>query len=125
MTTLFFLLGIFPMMWELSVMVDIDRSFNIVTKIRTLKKGDPQYIKILKDYSLFIILMVLYCLWTFIGLATSQWPLFLLVILISLIPKKIKWLFWLDAMISFCILLFILLNKFHFHVDVLHLIFKK
>ena len=54
-----------------------------------------------------------------IGLLSQQWPLFSLILILSLITSKvrhIKWVRNLDTIISIAILIFIVLNKFHFRL---------
>ena len=54
-----------------------------------------------------------------IGLMSQQWPLFSLMLILSLITSKvrhIKWIRNLDFVISIAILIFIVLNKFHFRL---------
>ena len=60
----------------------------------------------------------------FIGLISSQWIGFLALIVLSLIPKK--WFTWriIDNILGIAILLFVLLNKYHFQIDFNSLIIK-
>ena len=54
-----------------------------------------------------------------IGLISQQWPLFALILILSLITSKvrhIKWIRNLNFVISIAILIFIVLNKFHFRL---------
>jgi hypothetical protein len=59
-----------------------------------------------------------YTIWTFIGFFTFQWSAFLLLFFLGLIPKKQVWYRWIDSFISFILLLFIILNAYHFKVDI-------
>lgn len=62
---------------------------------------------------------VIYMSIVLIGLLSQQWPLFSLILILSLITSKvrhIKWVRNLDAIISIAILIFIVLNKFHFRL---------
>lgn len=62
---------------------------------------------------------VIYTSIVLIGLLSQQWPLFCLILLLSLITSKvrhIKWVRNLDTIISIAILIFIVLNKFHFRL---------
>jgi hypothetical protein len=62
---------------------------------------------------------VIYMSVILIGLMSQQWPLFSLILILSLITSKvrhIKWIRNLDAIISIAILIFIVLNKFHFRL---------
>ncbi len=54
----------------------------------------------------------------FIGLLSFQWYFFLLIIIMGFIPKgKYIWIRRVDSLITISILLFIVLNKFHFHIN--------
>lgn len=62
---------------------------------------------------------VIYMSVVLIGLMSQQWPLFSLILILSLITSKvrhIKWIRNLDVIISITILIFIVLNKFHFRL---------
>lgn len=62
---------------------------------------------------------VIYMSIVLIGLMSQQWPLFALILILSLITSKvrhIKWIRNLDTIISIAILIFIVLNKFHFRL---------
>ena len=64
----------------------------------------------------------LYIIWVFAGLFTSQWILFLAIIGLSFIPKNNIIVRWVDAFLSCFVLLFIILNVYHFKIDLLSLI---
>lgn len=74
-----------------------------------------------KDYStteaVFILLQVLYFLWIFVGFFSSQWILFGSIFLLSFIPKKIYIINFIDSVLTIGILLFMIVNKFHLHLD--------
>lgn len=63
-----------------------------------------------------------YAIFMFIGLMSSQWLSFSIVILLAFIPKKWLWWRYVDGIITIIILLFAIINKFHFHIDVLQFI---
>jgi hypothetical protein len=66
---------------------------------------------------------IIYLFLVFIGLFSSQWPAFLSLILIGILASK----FWkyspigrkLDSALSILIILFIIINRYHLHIDVL------
>ncbi len=62
---------------------------------------------------------VIYMSVVLVGLMSQQWPLFSLILILSLITSKvrhIKWIRNLNTIISIAILIFIVLNKFHFRL---------
>jgi len=58
----------------------------------------------------------LYLCWAFLGLFSSQWFLFLIMLIIGIIPGRTKWLYWIDALISVILILFIIINKYQLHI---------
>lgn len=53
-----------------------------------------------------------------IGLVTFQWYLFVSILILSLIPKRgFIWAYYIDSILCLTILLFALLNKYHFHLN--------
>lgn len=59
-----------------------------------------------------------YLILTFIGLLSSQWLLFLILIMFSIIiPKKWKFIIVIDAVIGLIVVISIVINKFHIHYD--------
>lgn len=68
-----------------------------------------------KNYSY---LTILYFLWTFVGLLTSQFIPFLFILLLCLVPTKYWFLKWIDSLLSLSLIIFILINKFHLHINV-------
>jgi len=66
--------------------------------------------------------MLGYLIWSIIGLFTSQWILFLILIGLGLLPKKSPILTFINCLISLCLLVFIILNVYHLHFDLLSII---
>jgi hypothetical protein len=83
----------------------------------------------LSDFSMtqtaFTFLSFGYLAWTLVGLFSSQWVLFLALMLLGFIPKRFVWYRAFDAFVSFVILLFIVLNAYHFKIDVWHWIVNR
>lgn len=62
-----------------------------------------------------IIQSVIYMALTIVGLFTFQWYAFVVMLLISAIPKRVWWYVRIDALLSILIILYVVINKFHFH----------
>lgn len=113
----------------LAILYEITCVFN-PGKIISAKKDvkSKKWDEMKDNYQVLSVLMPLYCLWTMVGLFTSQWLLFLVIIGLSLIPKKdIKLFIFIDAVLSLFLLLFIVINKFHLHysmTDIVNYIVK-
>ena len=118
MTTLFYLLLIIPLLYELVSLMNVEvyefaRKTYCTKEIKTKDQTTNQ-----KAYML---CGGLYLILTFIGLVSSQWLLFLAIFLINIMPRKIRYnriVFLFDTFICSAILLFVILNHFHFHIDI-------
>lgn len=113
MKHLFYFLAILPIIWEMMNLVSIKKTHEIATSMKGKKYDD--YSTSQKTLG---VCMLGYIIWTFIGLFSFQWVLFLGLILFRLIPKKYIWFRWIYSLISFIVLVFILLNGYHFKIDV-------
>lgn len=58
------------------------------------------------------------------GLMSTQWLAFATIIALALVPKRWLWWRYIDTVLSILLLLYIILNKYHFHIDLFTLIFK-
>lgn len=79
-----------------------------------------------EDYSgtfiIYVVLQVFYWIYCMMGLMSSQYLLFAVLLMLGIIPQRKLWLLRIDSAITIGILLFIMLNKYHFHIDLYHLI---
>lgn len=66
---------------------------------------------------------ILYLIYAVIGLMSSQCLLFALLIILGFVPKKVLVWRYIDSILSISILLFIILNKYHFHINIFNSIF--
>lgn len=116
MKTFYYYIGIVPMIWELLSIMEIHKVHAFCTEYKLLSKRKDKY-TMSSTQHMFTLFMGMYVVWAITGLFSSQWFLFLVLLLISFIPKKFIFMRLLDACISFGLLLFIILNRFHFHID--------
>lgn len=107
-------MGVFALIFELYAMSSPKKVTIFTEGMRKLKTTD--YTSEHKTYAL---LMLIYMLWTVAGLFTSQWVLFVFMLILSVIPKRVFWWVSIDGAISASVILFIILNKYHLHIDVL------
>jgi hypothetical protein len=112
MTTLFYFLAIFPLLYEMLVVADTKKVHNFIMNMK-----DKQVSDMTDKQKNFSILQFLYFAWTIIGLFTINWPAFSLIFFLALIPQKIIFLRMLDGFLTFIILLFILINYFHLNIN--------
>lgn len=114
MKTLYYLMGILPIFIECAKVFDPKK---IVKEIEGVK-AEKDIEKMIKNGGCFwIAVQLYYMIWSIAGLVTAQWPVFLLLIVLSFIPKKNIAVFWLNALFSLLALIFILINEFHLHID--------
>lgn len=112
MTTLFYFLAIFPLLYEMLVVADTKKVHNFIMNMK-----DKQVSDMTDKQKNFSILQFLYFVWTIIGLFTINWPVFSLIFFLALIPQKIIFVRMLNGFLTFMILLFILINYFHLNIN--------
>lgn len=116
MKHVFYFLTIFPILWEVMTLVNLNKTHQFVLSLKAMK--GKKFDEFTSSQKLFPICMIGYIIWTFIGFFSFQWVVFLLLFLFGLIPKKYAWYRWIDSFISFIVLCFIVLNAYHFKIDV-------
>lgn len=129
-TTIFFLFKEIQWLYSPRERVADVKQFSELSKLNKGKKWDdfsPEYKSELKSK----IGVVLIPLWMFVGLFTFQWSAFLIMLLfnfviIAPISQLTKYSFaylilhWLNSVIGFAFGIFVILNHYHLHIDVLH-----
>ena len=113
MKHLFYFIAILPLIWEMTNLLNIKRTHNFQKRMNKKSKSE-NFTTSEKSLSF---LTHGYLVWVFIGLFSFQWIVFLSIIILGLIPKKLLLIRWVDSLISFVLLLFILLNAYHFKID--------
>jgi len=126
MTHIFYFFTLFALAWEYKNFTDpyaVKRWADYAKKhmkkenVESRKKAGEEIIE--SSVVFFFPLNLLYMFWAFVGLFTSQWALFAALYLLSLIKRKDRSATYrrINGFISFCILVFIILNKYHFKLD--------
>ena len=121
---IFYLFGIVAILFELWSIYNFKKLTSFGEKLqKNSKLSEEEKVPITYNESVFIFCIWSYFLWTFVGLFTSQWVLFLGLIMLSLLTgliNKIKrtetWNF-VDSVLSISIILLAILNTYHFHID--------
>jgi hypothetical protein len=121
METIFYILGMIPIMAELLVLGNPKKYYDAIHKLRETDDKDEKA-AIISDMSTGCTLQAFYAVWTFVGLATFQWPIFLFLILFGFAMQKsrLSWrfakpLYYVDGVLSIAILLFLIINGIHLH----------
>lgn len=127
MTHVFYILIAFFIFVELIVLFSQKNIHSAVKRLKKLnkeKKGKLSFDEIGASMTLYQSIGIIYLIYCLAGLMSSQWVLFALIILLAFIPKRWLWWRYVDSIVTLLILAFILLNKYHFHIDMFHLIIK-
>lgn len=123
MKHVFYFLTIFPILWEVMNLVSINKTHQFALGLKAMKgKMYDEYSSSQKSFSIY---MIGYIIWNFIGFFSFQWTVFLVLFLFGLIPKKYIWYRWIDSLISLVVLIFIVLNAYHFKIDIWQLVLFK
>lgn len=121
MTHIFYFLLTIPLLYELYIMNNPRKFNNFKTNFINRDKSK----KLTDNQALFVLVTLTYLLLTLLGLFSFQWILFLVILLMSLMPKKYSIIICLDAFITVTILLFIIINKYHLHINITDIVWKK
>lgn len=113
MEHVFYLLVSFFLAFEILFLFAVKKIHASVNKYRDLSNVQDMS----ATFATYYVVNVLYFLTCVIGLISSQWACFLLILALCFIPKR--YLTWriIDGVISILILLFVILNKYHFRID--------
>lgn len=116
MASIFYFFAIFAILFELVAFQNPQRILDKEKHIRETKNDNDVF---KHQYAIFSLLMLLYILWNLIGLFSSQWFLFGLLLLLGLIFKgrKYVWHVRLYSFLTLVILIFIILNKYYLHLE--------
>lgn len=115
MKHLFYFIAFLPILWEAMVLARPKVVNHFLDNIRA-KSGSPE--SYTKTEKLFGYLQLGYFTWCFVGLFSYQGILFLPMVILGVVPKKYPILRYIDSLISIALLIFIILNEYHFHIDV-------
>lgn len=127
MTHVFYILIAFFIFVELIALFSQKNIHSAVKRLKKLnkeKKGKLSFDEIGASMTLYQSIGIIYLIYCLVGLMSSQWVLFALIILLAFIPKRWLWWRYVDSIVTLLILAFILLNKYHFHINMFHLIIK-
>ena len=127
MTHVFYILIAFFIFVELIVLFSQKNIHSAVKRLKKSnkeKKGKLSFDEIGASMTLYQSIGIIYLIYCLVGLMSSQWVSFALIILLAFIPKRWLWWRYVDSIVTLLILAFILLNKYHFHINMFHLIIK-
>lgn len=113
MEHVFYLLVSFFLAFEILSLFAVKKIHASVNKYRDLSNVQDMS----ATFAIYVVVNVIYFLACIVGLMSSQWVCFILILILSLFSKRhIVWRI-IDGVISIMVLLFVILNKYHFHID--------
>lgn len=113
MEHVFYLIVAFFLWFEILSLISVRKIHASVNKYRDLSNIQDMS----ATFATYYVVNVVYFLVCIVGLMSSQWICFLVILALSPISKRhISWRI-IDGVISIMILLFVILNKYHFHID--------
>ena len=119
MTHIFYLLLFIFIYYEIWVIGNAKRLSEKIKEYKSIpEEGQTEYISKNSHLLTWALFNVFYFFYVFIGMFTSQWWLFLTIIAMGFIPKKKPLARKIDAIVAMAILLFILINKYHLHINI-------
>jgi len=131
MEHLFYFMVILCFLFELFKIPNATDICNFIRKNNEYKKVNgkvPEYSSFTPNQKTFYTMSSVYTVVCLIGLFSSQWLLFLAIFLQTIvmvfIRRKYPVIIKIDSTISAFILLFIVINKYHIHLDLFNLIFN-
>jgi hypothetical protein len=124
---LFYACMIIPIICELEAILSTNKLIAIGKRVKDIGKlsHDEKLVAFQadKELSSAVIIYSFYLTWLFFGLFSSlNWSIFLFLLLVSFIPKRIFLLRFADGIISFCLLIFAFINAFHLHINMFNVI---
>ena len=111
MTKIYYLLILLPIIWEITVISDLNTIFESFERITLYGKDDKNELN--STDRVISVFMIFYLIWAVIGLLSSNYGWFALLIGLSVIPKKKKWILLADAILSLIILIIIVIRVYH------------
>jgi len=119
MKHLFYFIGIVPILWELICVLDTKKVHKFHLKLKAKKYDEMD-----SSQKAITFLMLFYVLWILVGLFSSQWIIFTFYFILGIIPKNKIWHRKFDGILSVLMLVFIILNVYHFHIDIWSILIK-
>jgi len=121
MKHIFYLITILPILWELMCLVKPVRAKKFKESVKALK-GKP-FEEWTNNQRNVTVLNLMYLIWIFVGLFSGQWVVFLIILLLSFVPKKFVFMIVIDSFVTLCLLIFLIINAYHLKID-LYLVVK-
>lgn len=119
MKHIYYLFTLLPILFEYLNLQDTKRIHEFIERLKTTPHKEQTGYQ--KTYG---VLMLGYWLWAVIGLFSFQWPVFLFMLILGAFPKKLIFVRWIDSLISIVVLIFIIVNAYHLHINLYQWLIK-
>jgi len=116
---IFFFFALIAIVYE---MWSIKNSKRLVELSEMIRKStnDKKEVEPKPAYAVFIVCQALYCFWALVGLFSSQWVIFAILLLLGSLSffgfTKTRVYIICDAIITLGLLVFMVINAFHLHI---------
>jgi len=117
MKHIYYFFAFFAILWESGCIIETKKVHEFIIKLKADSKN-KKFDELSNNQKSLIFLQLFYGIWAFIGLFTFQWSIYIVFFITSFIPKKNIIARKADAIISLLILFFIILNTYHFKIDI-------
>lgn len=123
---IFFTFAVIAIMYEFWSIYNFDKLNIFRKKIMAISKKDPENGKLTGNDGAFVLLQLGYFAWCFLGLLSSQWVVFVFILLLSLMNSIFKGRVWniIDSILTILALIFAILNAIHFHINLFDLVWN-
>lgn len=118
MIHLFYLSSIVFVIYSIFSMINPKKLTNFFSSFKELKNSKELTNDKIATGCLLALISVFFLIWVLVGLLTFQWPLFILLLVLSYIPARHYVIRFIKSFVVTNLLIFILLNAYHFNIDV-------
>ncbi len=112
MKHIFYLLTLLPLTYELVCFWNLKKTHEFVKRMKNIKWDDCN-----TNQKLFSSFNFFYLLYVIIGIFSTQWIEYLLLLLLTFLPNKFILIRIINTSFSLILLIFIILNVYHFHIN--------
>jgi hypothetical protein len=123
MKHIFYFFAIVAILWEMYTLFNLRNVHNFTIELNERANIKPRK-KLSFTQTIFTFLMLMYTGWILLGLYSSQWLFFLVILITSVIPKKLIGLRFFDSVFTLVVLILMILNVYHFKVNNLELLLR-
>jgi hypothetical protein len=117
MSHIFYFLGVLAILWEVIVVTSPIRVTKFINSY-----GNKSVDGLTTKQKNLSYCMLGYVIWCIVGLITNQWVIFVLLLSLGMVSKKRMILTFITGILSLLLLVFMLINVYHLHINLFSLI---